>query len=99
MNKYLSALWLLACSGAVLADGGNIAISGMIVNPSCSVSVVAPAASAPEALFAHACAADVKAHVHLSMLNLAPLEKNERAHLDGDRIEPANAKVVFAAYL
>jgi len=102
MKKYLPALLILILSGAVMAaDGGNIVISGKVVDYSCSIHADVAAIKSAEALAIKACPAHIKAHMALHLLSRAHLEKDELALLDGGRIEPANAdpKIVFAAYL
>lgn len=99
MTKYLPALLLLAFSTAAMAaEGGNIVISGKVVDASCSFSVEAPAHKAAEAISVNACADHIKAHMKVHLLSNAP-QKEALALHDGGRIDPADAKVVFAVYL
>ncbi|MBP6344533.1 hypothetical protein AB8Q18_13870 [Neisseriaceae bacterium CLB008] len=100
MKKYLPALLLLVLSGAVMAaDGGNIAISGKVVDLSCSLNVEAPVVKSAEAVAVEACAANIKEHMSVHLINSDHLEKGELARVDSGKIEPANPNVVFAAYL
>ncbi|MBP6115815.1 MAG: type 1 fimbrial protein [Neisseriaceae bacterium] len=100
MKKYLPALLLVVLSGAVMAaDGGNIVVSGKVVDLSCSLNVEAPVRKPAEAVAIEACAANIKEHMVVHLVSHAHLEKGELVRLDNAKIEPANAKVVFAAYL